>query len=583
MRWAGPDVLSSMADRLVLEVDVQNVLPHNLRKLWSTDMPAGIKGLVVKIPSQPAQALPADLQWSRFTKLRQLDISTEQSPRYEPLQVRVDCDVESSGALSSANVSSSSAASSSSTSSFLEASDGASLLNSICQLSSLTDLDFSGCSELEALPAGLHKLTKLEKLSLRGCSKIERLPQGFESCKALTHLDLSKCESLKYLPHKFGDKHDGLTKLTHLDLSDCTSLTELPESLVKMKGLLSLKLKGCGVPHSRTLCVILSQIYLGRRVSFHDCTPQWQLRRVGTLQQQQAAVFKLARQQEPMLTTLERMSWLVVLLATATFIAYLQPPGGFEGYKVPYYAQADDCLARLFNSSTPIYGSSSQVSCGNQTAQGSNGLTVNRTAQGSVNRTALEPDQADRACAAAAYYLFDGLSFGLSVGCVMTIVVLSMPRMQWADNRAEAGRFYILLSLTWALLYLAVTTGLCTFIMSGLVSHGNRNIVVVPVIPGIVLVTIGLGLLIRRFRSLFPGWGAVGTAIKFTWSWADRELRPVEDVAEMGQDKFWRYCFHKLPREPEFFSAGGLPVTVTPDGNVHLVSQGVLDRVFPQK
>lgn len=31
-----------------------------------------------------------------------------------------------------------------------------------------------------------------------------------------------------------------------------------------------------------------------------------------------------------MLTTLDRMSWLMVLLATATFIAYLQPPGSYD-------------------------------------------------------------------------------------------------------------------------------------------------------------------------------------------------------------------------------------------------------------
>jgi hypothetical protein len=95
---------------------------------------------------------------------------------------------------------------------------------------------------------------------------------------------------------------------------------ELPESSNQLKSLDKLKLKGCGAVGENTPPL------------FHRRSAQKQLQYVlalPQLQRQQAAVAKLAQQQEPMLTTLERMSWLVVLLATATFIAYLQPPGGF--------------------------------------------------------------------------------------------------------------------------------------------------------------------------------------------------------------------------------------------------------------
>lgn len=117
----------------------------------------------------------------------------------------------------------------------------------------------------------------------------------------------------------------------------------------------------------------------------------------------------------------------------------------------------------------------------------------------------------------------------------MTIVLLSMPRMQWENTKAEAGRFYLLLVLTRCLLYLAVITGLCTFIASGLAVHSQHWVVLAPVAPGMALLAAGLLLLVRRFASLFPGWDALKEALVFTFFPAQRRLRLAEDLAEMGQ------------------------------------------------
>jgi hypothetical protein len=97
--------------------------------------------------------------------------------------------------------------------------------------------------------------------------------------------------------------------------------------------------------------------------------------------------------------------------------------------------------------------------------------------------------------------------------------------MQWADEKAEAGRFYLLLVLTWCLLYLAVVTGLCTFIASGLAVHSQHWVVVAPLAPGISLLAAGLLLLVRRFMSLYPGWDALKKALVFMVFPSRRPLR----------------------------------------------------------
>lgn len=113
----------------------------------------------------------------------------------------------------------------------------------------------------------------------------------------------------------------------------------------------------------------------------------------------------------------------MVLLATATFIAYLQPPGGLD----------DDLKHVLVANVTSCSAPSAELLAG--------GMSVFRQ------------------CSLLWFFVFDGLSFGLSVGSLVLVVMLSMPRIQWNDPEAEAVRFYILLVLTWALLWLCCICG----------------------------------------------------------------------------------------------------------------------------
>jgi hypothetical protein len=192
-----------------------------------------------------------------------------------------------------------------------------------------------------------------------------------------------------------------------------------------------------------------------------------------------------------MLTTLERMSWLVVLLATTTFIAFIQPPGG----------TSEDHQVLV----------SDESHCALPAAPG--------TAE-------------YRKCFMLIFFVLDGLSFGLSMGCVMLIVVLSMPRLQYRDNKIEAGRFWFLLLFTWLLLYLAVLTGVGAFLASGLAVHNKVGVVVWPLVPGLLLMGAGFISFIQRFRSLYPGWDAVWLGLFHR----NAALKKVEEDVEVGQD-----------------------------------------------
>jgi hypothetical protein len=224
-------------------------------------------------------------------------------------------------------------------------------------------------------------------------------------------------------------------------------------------------------------------------------------------QRHRSAVVKLATQQEPMLATLERMSWLVVLLATATFVAFTMPPGGYTDNQ------------QVLSSNTAACGAGAQLGVD------ADGLST----------------AAFQQCAMLLFFVFDGLSFGLSLGCVMMIVVLSMPRIQWESEEAEAGRFYLLLSVTWSLLYTAVATGFASFVAAGLSVNRQVKVVIGPVVPGMLLLVVGGVLLCYRFWCLAPGWDAVLASLSFH----NQEVKDVCEV-ERGQELFWRYWGDKL-------------------------------------
>lgn len=216
-------------------------------------------------------------------------------------------------------------------------------------------------------------------------------------------------------------------------------------------------------------------------------------------QAQRQAVLKLATQQDTMLTTLERLSWLVLLLATATFMAFMQPPGAFDDNR--------------------------QVLMGNYT---------------SCSTTDFLPDlQVYQECALFLFFVFDALSFSFSLGCVVMIVILSMPRIRYRDHEEEAGRFWWLLLVTWLLLYLAVVSGTTAFALSAISMFSKLRAVGPPLAPGAVLLVLGMVLMLRRFKAMYPGWRALMKGLPCFGEGLPQCVEDDEEIGLVMSNRFW--------------------------------------------
>ncbi|XP_034675536.1 disease resistance protein RPV1-like isoform X13 [Vitis riparia] len=137
-----------------------------------------------------------------------------------------------------------------------------SLLDSICNLSSLKTLILEGCSNLKGFPE-IKDMANLKRLDL-GRTCIEELPSSIGRLKALQHLDLSYCKSLRSLSESicnlssletlilagcsnlkgFPEIKDDMENLKRLDLGE-TGIEELPSSIGRLKALQHLDLKCC--------------------------------------------------------------------------------------------------------------------------------------------------------------------------------------------------------------------------------------------------------------------------------------------------------------------------------------------------
>jgi hypothetical protein len=142
-------------------------------------------------------------------------------------------------------------------------------------------------------------------------------------------------------------------------------------------------------------------------------------------------------------------------------------------------------------------------------------------------------------------HVVDAFAFGLSIGCLMMIVVVSMPRVATGDKYYEEGRFWLLLLVTWGLLLGAVTAGSMAFLMSGLSVLSAKWTVIGPLVPGMLLLLIGAYLMVSRlFWNLNPGPRAINTAWRrcFACCCCGPEMEAAEPDIEIRQQMsrdFW--------------------------------------------
>eukprot|EP00884_Botryococcus_braunii_P015928 jgi/Botrbrau1/3018/Bobra.0070s0014.1 len=333
----------------------------------------------------------------------------------------------------------------------------------VLQLTALRQLSLSGCENLSFLPQEIDRLTALQQLNLSGCQYLLRLPAGVAQLTALEVLNLFGCYSLRVLPEKIGE----LTSLRTLDLCNCISLTAVPLSLRNLESLEELHVTGCRL--------LPTAVKLGR-CSFRVKDIQhlgWSVKRkVRCLTRYEAAVEELTTYREPQVKSLERMSWPAILLATATFIGFMQPPWPLGGC-----ASSD-----LFYSMSKDAGLKDP-----------------------------EGDQMYRCTVVDAFFIFDTLSFSLSIASVLLIIVACAPRgeLLHGSKRYEAGRFWMLMFSSWQTLYFSLFCGYMAFLMSAVAVWYWTELLFTLLYFSPVCLVLGCYYMIKHLWTFYPGPDAV--------------------------------------------------------------------------
>jgi hypothetical protein len=306
-----------------------------------------------------------------------------------------------------------------------------------------------------------------------------------------------------------------LKNLKELDLSDCTQLEVLPAAFAAHG--VGRRLKVLELPPQ--LSSTLPDAAHAAAAPGKEWSPQKKLAAILLRQQRRQAILKLATQPEPMLTTLERMSWLLIILATITLTAFLQP--GMKGIVAGNAAELDsstsaECLDKagkdFLQEVRQLVGvdrilqemdgmmelspqSQAQGVCRRCTSTGDcinwtfphtfdpptrGSCLLNSTLRLSLKNACwkqLVPDtercveKQVRLQRMASFALPTIASFCLTLLCLMLIVVVSLPRLKCTDLAYEAGRLWLFLLMIWLLFVESVQLAFTAFWMFAVVVY----------------------------------------------------------------------------------------------------------------
>ena len=112
----------------------------------------------------------------------------------------------------------------------------------------VVEVDLSGRTDMNELPASVGKLQALQKLNLEFCSGLTSLPEELGGLQELTELVLRGCSALTSLPPELS----GLQALETLSLSQCKGLTSLPAELGRLQALKDVAAGSLGPRGSRS-------------------------------------------------------------------------------------------------------------------------------------------------------------------------------------------------------------------------------------------------------------------------------------------------------------------------------------------
>jgi Leucine-rich repeat (LRR) protein len=161
------------------------------------------------------------------------------------------------------------------------------------------------------LPDEFSTLNKLKVLVLHACAGLQSLPESVRQLAGLALLDLSGCTRLQSLPESIGH----LAGLVLLDLGGCRQLERLPDSIGQLSRTALLGLRG--VAHNRYSDLLGETGYcsVSELVEF---------------ERRREVTERLLGDRDARRQSLDSLSVVAVLFATAAFVAFASAPGAFN-------------------------------------------------------------------------------------------------------------------------------------------------------------------------------------------------------------------------------------------------------------
>lgn len=270
-----------------------------------------------------------------------------------------------------------------------------------------------------------------------------------------------------------------------------------------------------------------------------------------------AIVKRLLTDKDTIITSLERLSWLAVLLAAATFTAAIAPPGGYDnGLLFLPYSNAD-CQSEQSSGSSgggeQPYSSVSSCSISASKAACPVGAE-------DISGTCIQaPDACTNGidCKAQlyagnlrAFFVLDLLSFGFSMALVLFVVACSMPRKIGTQSAKYAGLIWLSLVVASLLMAAAVGCGMGALVAGLLAVYPKELLVDVwaPFAVTAAMTGCAFWMLVVRWMAMWPGsaafWGGVLHVRK-------QALKPLAPLGSLLKPFFQRICCCcKQPAQP---------------------------------
>jgi hypothetical protein len=222
-------------------------------------------------------------------------------------------------------------------------------------------------------------------------------------------------------------------------------------------------------------------------------------------------VKRLLTDKDTIVTSLERLSWLAVLLAATTFTAAIAPPGGYNNglLFLPYsdanchsssssqaYSSVNNCTIPDGKSACPIGAQDINGTCIQAPDLCTDGLGCKVQLQASILRV---------------FFALDLLSFGFSMSLVLFVVVCSMPRKFGIQSAKYAGMIWLSLVMASFLMAAAVGCGMGALVAGVLAVYPVELVKDVWGPCGFTLAITACAFLalVMRWKAMYPGWPAV--------------------------------------------------------------------------